>query len=246
MPVPHIRVCDNLRLAPSEYVLKIRGIEAGRGRGRIGNSHALVARLGALLRGRAAELLGRDQVRSLLDRLRPDYPTTVEEVTAALSIGEIRRVLQGLLAELVAIRDLPAILETLADWASANRDPAFLVQQVRRTLARQICLQHAGSDGVLRVITLAPDCEELLTGSDPASEMEAGPRRRWIEALSRTLARAARQGIRPAVLSSSETRVRIRATTRQAIPHLVCLATTEVAPEIAVESVAEVRLGDGR
>ena len=147
VPVPHIRIRDNLQLAPSEYVLKIRGIEAGRGRGRSGSNHALVARLGALLRGHAAELLGRDQVRSLLDRLRADFPTTVEEVTAALSIGEIRRVLHGLLAEQVAIRDLPAILETLADWASTNRDPAFLVQQVRRTLARQISLQHAGSDG---------------------------------------------------------------------------------------------------
>ena len=147
VPVPRIRVCDNLQLAPSEYVLKIRGVEAGRGRGRIGSNHALVARLGALLREHAAELLGRDQVRSLLDRLRADYPTTVEEATAAMSIGEIRRVLQGLLAEQVAIRDLPAILETLADWASANREPAFLVQQVRLTLARQISLQHAGSDG---------------------------------------------------------------------------------------------------
>lgn len=147
VPVPRIRVCDNLKLGPSEYVLKIRGVEAGRGRGRIGSNHALVAKLGALLRQHAAELLGRDQVRSLLDRLRADYPTTVEEATAAMSTGEIRRVLQGLLAEQVAIRDLPAILETLADWASANREPAFLVQQVRRTLARQISLQHAGSDG---------------------------------------------------------------------------------------------------
>lgn len=247
VPVPHIRVCDNLQLAPSEYVLKIRGIEAGRGRGRIGSSQALVARLGALLRGHAAELMGRDQVRSLLDRLRADCPTTVEEATAALSIGEIRRVLQGLLSEQVAIRDLPAILETLADWASANRDPAFLVQQVRLTLARQISLQHAGSDGVLRVVTLAPECErQLLAGADPAHGMEAGARRRWLEALSGTLARAARQGIRPAVLSSSEARVRVRATTRREIPHLVCLATTEVAPEVAVESVAEVRLGAGR
>ena len=150
VPVPHVQVCDNLQLAPSEYVLKIRGIEAGRGRGGIGSSHALVARLGALLREHAAELLGREQVRSLLDRLRADCPTAVEEVTAALSIGEIRRVLQGLLTEQVAIRDLPAILETLADWAPANRDPAFLVQQVRCTLARQISLQDAGRDGVGR------------------------------------------------------------------------------------------------
>ena len=148
VPVPHIRICDNLQLAPSEYVLKIRGLEAGRGRGGIGSNQALVARLGALLRGHAAELLGRDQVRSLLDRLRADYPSTVEEVTAALSIGEIRRVLQGLLAEQVTIRDLPAILETLADWASTNRDPAFLVQQVRLALARQVKPQHAGSGGV--------------------------------------------------------------------------------------------------
>ena len=76
--------------------------------------------------------------------------------------------------------------------------------------------------------------------------MEAGAQRRWIEALSGTLARATRQGIRPAVLSSSEARGRVRATTRREIPHLVCLATSEVAPEVAVESVAEVRLGAGR
>ena len=138
VPVPRIRVCDNLRLAPSEYVLKIRGLEVGRGRGRIGGEGALVARLGELLRGHAAALLGRDQVRSLLDRLRADYPATVEEVTGVLSTGEIRRVLQRLLAEQVAIRDLPAILETLADWASVNRDTGFLVQQVRRTLARPL------------------------------------------------------------------------------------------------------------
>ena len=150
LPVPHIRVCDNLQLAPSEYVLKIRGLEAGRGRGGIGSNQALVARLGALLRGHAAELVGRDQVRSLLDRLRAEYPIAVEEATAALSLGEIRRVLQGLLAEQVSIRDLPAILETLADWASTNRDPAFLVQQVRRTMARRTSRQHAGSDGDAR------------------------------------------------------------------------------------------------
>ena len=130
VPVPHLRVADNLQLAPAEYVLKIRGREVGRGRGRMGNAAALVARLGELLREHAAELLGRDQVRSLLDRLRADYPVTVEEATGTLSVGEIRRVLQGLLAQRVAIRDLPAILESLADWAPVNRDTSFLVQQV--------------------------------------------------------------------------------------------------------------------
>ena len=247
VPVPHIRVSDNLRLAPSEYVLKLRGIEVGRGRGRFGGDRELVAGLGELLRGHAAELLGRDQVRLLLDPLRAVYPTTLEEVTRALSTGEIRRVLQGLLAEQVAIRDLPAILETLADWASVNRETGFLVQKVRGTLARQISLQHAGTDGVLRVITLAPECErQLLAGADPAAGMEAEARQRWIEALSGTLAQASRRGFRPAVLSSSEARDRVRATTRREMPHLVCLATTEVAPEVAVESVAEVRLGEGR
>ena len=247
VPVPLVKVRDNLQLAPWEYGLKIRGLEVGRGRGRVDGGHDLVARLGELLRGHAAELLGRDQVRSLLDRLRIDYPATVEEVTGALSTGEIRLVLQSLLAEQVAIRDLPAILEALADWASVNRETGFLVQQVRSALARQISRQHADTDGVLRVITLAPECEQqLLAAGDPATGMEAGTGRRWIDALSGTLAEASRQGCRPAVLSSSEARNRVRAATRQEMPHLVCLATTEVAPEVAVESVAEVRLGEGR
>jgi flagellar biosynthesis protein FlhA len=246
VPVPHIRITDNLRLAPAGYVLKIRGMEVGSGRGRAGGAAALVAHVGELLGRRAAELLGREQVRSLLDGLRADYPTTVEEATGTLPVGEIRRVLQGLLAEQVSIRDLPAILETLADWAPVNRDTSFLVQQVRHTLARQISLQHAGADGVLRVITLAREWErQLLAAGDTVTGMESDRQRRWIDALSSTLAQVTKQGCRPALLSSAEVRGQVRESTRREIPHLVCLATTEVVPEVVVESLAEVRLGVG-
>jgi flagellar biosynthesis protein FlhA len=246
VPVPHIRITDNLRLAPAGYVLKIRGMEVGSGRGRAGGAAALIAHVGELLGRRAAELLGREQVRSLLDGLRADYPTTVEEATGTLPVGEIRRVLQGLLAEQVSIRDLPAILETLADWAPVNRDTSFLVQQVRHTLARQISLQHAGADGVLRVITLAREWErQLLAAGDTVTGMESDRQRRWIDALSSTLAQVTKQGCRPALLSSAEVRGQVRESTRREIPHLVCLATTEVVPEVVVESLAEVRLGVG-
>ena len=245
VPVPHIRITDNLRLAPAEYVLKIRGMVVGSGRGRNGGAAALVAHLGELLSPRVAELLGREQVRSLLEGLRADYPTTVDEVTATLSVGEIRRVLQGLLAEQVSIRDLPAILETLADWAPANRETGFLAQQVRRTLARQISLQHAGTDGVLRVVTLAREWErQLLAAGDPVTGLAPDLQRRWIDALSRTLSRTTAPGCRPAVLSSAEARERVRESTRRELPHLVCLATTEVVPDVIVESLAEVRPGE--
>ena len=171
--VPHVRITDNLRLRPTEYAVKIRGVDVERGRLR-GGAEELAARLERIIEQRAAELLGREEVKAMLEALKQDYPTVVEEAMATLSVGEIQRVLRALLAEGVSVRDLVAILETLGDYAPHRRDTQFLVARVRQALARQISFQHADADGVLHVLTVVPDLERRLIAAGEDGEPDLG------------------------------------------------------------------------
>ena len=171
--VPHVRITDNLRLRPTEYAVKIRGVDVERGRLR-GGAEELAARLERIIEQRAAELLGREEVKAMLEALKQDYPTVVEEAMATLSVGEIQRVLRALLAEGVSVRDLVAILETLGDYAPHRRDTQFLVERVRQALARQISFQHADADGVLHVLTVVPDLERRLIAAAADGEPDLG------------------------------------------------------------------------
>ncbi len=254
LEVPALRITDNLGLPPTAYLFKMRGVEVGGGRcrGARGCGAALVEQFGEIVRSHASELLGRDQVRSMLEALRDGYPTLVAEATAALSVGEIRRVLQGLLREQVSIRDLVTILETLADHAPQNRDVDLLVREVRRALGRQISMQHSDSRGVLRVVTLAPELERslLATAEAPGDHGPVGAetelQHRWLGTLASTVEQAAVAGRRPAVVSSDEVRTLLKRRTAQRMPDLVCLASGEVAAAPQVRCVAEVRLdGEG-
>ena len=249
LQVPALHVTDDLQLPPTAYRFKIRGVEAGGGRcrpgaGRTDTVDALVGRFRAVIVRHAAELLGRDQVRAMVDELRESCPTVVEEATAALTVGEIRAVLQALLRERVSIRDLVTILETLADEAGRQRDVDYLVRRVRRSLGRQISAQHSDAQGVLHVVTLAPELErELLAAAvaqdpGPGAASQCDPR--WIEELAAALGHGARQDCRPAVLASEEVRPLVKRSTERRLPDLVCLATSEAAAARSVRRVAEV------
>ena len=246
LQVPALHIADNLQLPPTAYVFKIRGVAAGGGRCRPGGgcSAALVGEFRAMIVRHAAELLGRDQVRAMIDELRETCPTVVAEAVAALSVGDIRGVLQGLLREQVSIGDLVTILETLADEAGRQRDVDYLVRRVRRSLGRQISAQHSDARGVLHVVTLAPELERELLAADTGPAARPGGEtefhRRWIEALAATLGDTAGHGCRPALVASEELRALVKRSTARRLPDLVCLATSEVAAAAAVRCLAEV------
>jgi flagellar biosynthesis protein FlhA len=200
--VPRIRIIDNMRLEPSEYCFKIKGVEVGRGAIKMGSYLAInpgglkeelegesakdpafglpatwiaeterekAERLGytvvdppsiiathltEIIKAHAGEIIGRQEVQSILDTLKNDYPTVVEEVAKGFSVGEIQKVLQGLLREQVSIRNIVVVLETMADYGSVSKDTAFLVEKVRQSLGRQICLHYSGDDKTIHVMTL--------------------------------------------------------------------------------------------
>lgn len=116
------------------------------------------------LKGNAAELLGRQEVREMVDALARTHPALVEEVVPAkVSLGTLHRVLQRLLRERVPVRDLVTVLEAVGDAAEQSRDPEHLTEFVRRALGNVIARQHTDGTGALTAITVGPRMEQALT-----------------------------------------------------------------------------------
>jgi flagellar biosynthesis protein FlhA len=127
-----------------------------------------------VLRRNAHELVGRQEVQELLAHAGKEAPKLVEDVVpGTISLGEVVRVVRGVLREGLSIRDFRSILEAVGDAAPRSKDTIFLVEQVRRRLARQITSRVADAKGVVHALTLDRNTEDLLRKSLGQSEGEA-------------------------------------------------------------------------
>jgi flagellar biosynthesis protein FlhA len=135
---------------------------------------AMATHFAETLKRYGAELLGRPQVEGLLTRLAETTPRLAEDLRANLSVGLVRQVLQGLLAEEVPIRDFERIAEALVEAADGGvKDAEKLLAAVRLRLGRFIVSQIAGPEPALRVAVLPPKLEELVAKSVRATKENA-------------------------------------------------------------------------
>jgi flagellar biosynthesis protein FlhA len=118
-----------------------------------------------IIKRHADEILGREEVRKLIDNIRNDYQAIVTEIEEKMNYGEIQKVLQNLLRERVSIRNMVTILETLATYRSHTDDPGLLTEFVRDALSRQITGAYTASGNVLSVITVDPEIENIIRES---------------------------------------------------------------------------------
>ena len=209
----------------------------------------IATHLTEVIKRHAAELLGRQEVRQMLDQLKSDYPAVVEEVTAALGLGSIQKVLQGLLREQVSIRNQVIVFESLADHAPVSKDPTFLIEQTRQALGRQICLQYVDDERVLRVSTIHPELEQTLvnarvdTGSGPIAALPPDQMRAWTDAAANQLRVVEQAGYVPILLTSEAARILVKQSLERELPQAVVLSVPEIARDIKVESMGEVKIG---
>jgi len=148
----------------------------------------------------------------------------------------------------VSIRNMVVILETLGDYGGITKDSAFLIEKVRQSLARQICLQYADDKKTLHVLTLDPALEQKIIDArhdqvtGPVAALEPEVLRKWITAVSNAFRTVQNLGYYPLILASEAARPLIKNSTLRDLPDLVVLSVPEVAPGILVESVGTVRL----
>ncbi|MCG8334410.1 MAG: flagellar biosynthesis protein FlhA, partial [Proteobacteria bacterium] len=196
----------------------------------------------------AHELLGRQDVQTLIDNVKESYPTIVEElVPKLLSVGEIQKVLANLLREGVCIRDMVTIMETLADFAPVTRDPDMLTEYVRQALGRAISKSFITPDNN-NVITLDPQVEQMIMDSVQKTEagsylsLEPATANKIIANLGKYVEKIAKLGRQPIVLASPIVRLYFKRLTEQSIPGLVVLSYNELDSTAEVQSIGMVTI----
>ncbi len=204
----------------------------------------MVTHLTETIRSHAAELLTRQDVRTLLDRLKETNAAVVNEVVPdVLTLGEIQRVLQALLVEGVAIRDLGTIVEAIGDKARTTRDTSLLSEYARQALGRAITAPHLDEQLRLQAITLDPAIEQEVSTSITQTTdgeylaMEPPRAQAIVTALRTQVDHASALGARPVLLCSARIRRHLRRLIAQAQPHLAVCSYNEIAPGVNVETI---------
>ncbi|MDT0156354.1 flagellar biosynthesis protein FlhA [Microbacterium sp. ARD32] len=294
--VPPVRTRDSVELPASTYVIRIAGVEAGRGvvpPGRllalgagldalpgvavhdpvfglegkwipvemrhsaelagatvVDRASVVVTHLSSVIHAGAARLLSREDVRQLTDALKQVSPAAVEELTPALlSLAEVQRVLQALLAERVPINDLSRIYEALAVRAKISTDPEGLVEAARAALGPAIAARFA-EDGKLRVIMINPLLEQAMLESlrmgdeGPQIVFEPDRMEAVVESVRQAvIAASAGDGGEPVLVCAPTLRAAVRRMVSAQTDGLPVLSYTEAggAGAFAIETVGVVR-----
>jgi flagellar biosynthesis protein FlhA len=204
----------------------------------------IVTHLTETIRAHAAEVLTRQDVRALLDKLKETNAAVVDEVVPeTLSVGEIQRVLQSLLSEGVPVRDLGTIVEAIGDKARTTRDTSLLSEYARQALGRAITAPHLDERLRLQAITLDPAIEQevstSITQTTDGEYLAMDPPRAQaiVTALRAQVEHATARGSRPVLLCSARIRRHLRRLIAQAQPHLAVCSYNEISPGIDVETI---------
>ncbi len=115
-----------------------------------------------LVKQNAEDLLTRQEVQTLIDKIKTDFPVIVDDVLKVASIGLIQRILKALLHEKIPLKDMLSILETIADIAEYTKSVDFITEQVRAKLSRVITQMYSSEDGVIRLLTFDTASEQLM------------------------------------------------------------------------------------
>lgn len=208
----------------------------------------LATHLTEIIKNHAAEILGRQEVQTLVDSVKQNHAAVVEELTPnLLSTGELQKVLSNLLRERISIRDLVTIFETLADYAQLTKDTEILTEYVRHALSRQISRQYV-SNNMLTCVTVDPQLENTIVNAVQRTEqgsyvaMEPKMVQAVITSLTNELPKLTNMGYQPIVLTNPGARLYFRKLTERVAPNLTVLSYAEIDSKAEVQALGMVKL----
>jgi len=205
----------------------------------------LITHLSESVRRHCHEIITRQDVQALLDNLKQTHPAVVNElIPGQLSIGQVQRILQNLLAEGISIKNLAGILERVGDFASFTKNPDELSEHARRALGAQLARPYQGENGSVRAITIDPKLEAALTQGVRQSANEVAliiePRlaRHVMDSLSRVMQQMLAAGQQPVVLCAPTLRLAFRRFFENTFADLAVLSYAEIPPRVQVQNAA--------
>jgi flagellar biosynthesis protein FlhA len=203
----------------------------------------LVTHLSETIKRHCHEILSRQDVQVLLDNLKTTHPTVVNElIPGQLNVGQVQRVLQNLLAEGIAIRNLAGILEKVSDYANVTKNPDELSEYARRALGPQLTRPFQADGGTLRALTLDPRLEQQIaqglrqTPTEVSLALEPKLARHLVDKLTKAIQQMLAAGQPPVVLCAAPIRLAFRRFFETTFADLAVLAYNEIPPKVEVQS----------
>ena len=207
----------------------------------------LVTHLTELLRDNMADLLSYAEVEKLIEKLSREHKKLVDDIAPAqISRAGIQRVLQSLIRERISIRDLPTILEGIAEASATTQHLDAIVEHVRTRLARQICHSNRAPDGNLPVLALGPQWEqafmEALVGEGERKQLALAPSKLhdFVAAIRNSFETASEQGQVPVLLTSPLIRPYVRSLVERFRPQTVVMSQNEIHPSARLKTLGHV------
>ena len=190
------------------------------------------------------ELLGRQEVKQLLEGIKDKYGVVIDElIPDILRLGEVQKVLQNLLKENIPINDLVTILETLADYGNTTKDSEMLTEYVRQALKRTVVKPYLNEQDVLQVVTILPDTEELITRSIQKSSAGSIPIlqpdtvTKIFDSITAIHNQLSARGIPHVLLASPKVRPALKNLLTYNFPDLAVVSLNEVPNDVPIETV---------
>ncbi|MFT8406983.1 MAG: flagellar biosynthesis protein FlhA [Liquorilactobacillus sp.] len=197
----------------------------------------------------ATELLGRQEVKKLLEGIKDQSGVVIDElIPDVMRLGEVEKVLQNLLAEQVPINDLVTILETLADYGPITKDTEVLTEYVRQSLKRTIASKYADKSDTINIVTVHPKVEEMVaqniqktpTGTYPILKSETVSQ--ILKAIGRIQKELLIKKIDYVILTSPKIRLVFKKLISMNYPDTAVLSLNEIPNEIKIKTVGSINL----
>ena len=215
----------------------------------VDNSTVIATHLTEIIRNNAHNLLSRQDVQHLLDNLAKTSPKVVEElVPNLLSVGAVQKVLQNLLRERISVRDLLTIVETLADFAPAGKDPDLLTEYVRQRIAKGMLAPFLQPGKKLQIITLDRRLEEVLTKNVKRTEhgtylaLEPALVSNFVGAVSKQVDKLISLNTQPVLMTSPVLRRHVRRLLEPTLANVAVVSHAEIVDDINLQAVGKVSL----
>jgi len=200
-----------------------------------------------IIKDNMSDLLSYAETQKLLDELPKTHQKLVADIIPSkITVTGLQRVLQNLVNERISIRDLPTILEGVAEATGFTNNITQITEHVRSRLSRQICDQHTGKSGYVPLLTLAPDWEQAFAesligqGEDKQLAMPPTKLQQFIQSIRKTYEDLAQKGEVPVLLTSPPVRPYVRSIIERFRPQTIVISQNEIHPRAKIRTVGQI------
>ncbi len=211
----------------------------------------LATHISEMLKTHIHEIIGRQEVQSLIDKIAEKSPKLVDElIPNLLPLGSVQKVVQNLLRERVSIRNLVTILETLADYAPTTKNIDILTEYVRQSLSRHISRQYIADDGNLYLITVDPSVEDVMSKAIQHTERESflsidpSVAQKFVRKVESLVKKFESTQSIPVILCSPAIRIHVKKLLERFLPQIAVLSHSEIDTTTTIKSLGTVKIND--